>query len=192
MASVKYRIQVTHFKQASRSGTAMNKLFQRLKKEFLGIIPTAVFFFIAFQLLALTRVLILREYEVPIGTFLAATVAALIVAKVVVIVDLLPFFNRFPEKPLVYNIVWKATLYLVAAVSVRYIEHLIPFVREYGGIAVATRHLIAEVVWPHFWLVQIWLFVIFFVYCTLRELARVLGRDRLFALFVGPVTPETS
>jgi hypothetical protein len=42
----------------------MNKIFQRLKAEFLGVIPTAVFFFISFQLLAITRSLILQQYGV--------------------------------------------------------------------------------------------------------------------------------
>ena len=173
-------------------GTAMNRILQRLKREFIGVIPTAVFFFVAFQLLALTKFLILRQYEIPIEVFLAATIGALVVAKVVLVVDLLPFFNRFPDKPLVYNIAWKTTLYLMAAILVRYIEHLVPFVLEHGSITEATRRLFAEVIWPHFWLVQIWLFVIFLVYCTLRELARVLGRERLIALLVGPSAPETT
>lgn len=170
----------------------MNKFFQRLKQEFLGVIPTAVFFFIAFQLLALTKVLVLREYEVPIGTFLAATVGALIVAKVVLIVDLLPFVNRFPDKPILYNVLWKTGLYLVAAILVRYVEHLISFVRQYGGIVEANRQLLAEVVWPHFWLVQIWLVVVFLMYCILRELNRVLGRERLRGIFLGSGKPETA
>jgi len=170
----------------------MNKFFQRLKQEFLGVIPTAVFFFIAFQLLALTRFLILREYEVPIETFVAATVGALIVAKVVVVVDLLPFVNRFPDKPLIYNVMWKTAIYLIAAVLVRYIEYLISFVRKYGDIAEANSHLLDEVIWPHFWLVQIWLFVILLMYCVLKELNRVLGRARLRAIFLGPGKPRTA
>ena len=36
--------------------------------------------------------------------------AALLVAKVVLITDALPFVNRFPEKPLIYNVVWKTAL----------------------------------------------------------------------------------
>jgi len=167
----------------------MNKIFQRLKQEFVGVIPTAVFFLIAFQLLAFTRALILREYEVPVETFVAATVGALIVAKVVLIVDLLPFVNRFPDKPIIYNVIWKTVIYLIAAVLVRYLEHLFSFVRKYGDIAEANRHLFDEVIWPHFWLVQVWLFVVFLMYCVLKELNRVLGRERLRSIFLGPVKP---
>ena len=167
----------------------MNKILQRLKQEFLGVIPTAVFFFVAFQLLAFTRALILQEYGIQVSVFVAATIGALIVAKVVMIVDLLPLVNRFPDKPLIYNVLWKTAIYLLAAFLVRYIEHLIHFVRKYGDIAVANSHLLDEVVWPHFWIVQLWLLVLFLMYCALRELIRVLGRERVRSIFLGPIRP---
>jgi hypothetical protein len=169
----------------------MNSMFQRLKHELLSVIPPAVFFFISFQLLAFTRSLILKNYGIEVSTFVAATIGALIVAKVVLIVDLLPFVNRFPEKPLLYNIVWKTSIYLVAALIVRYGEHLFDFIRRYGDIAEANRRLLAEVVWPHFMIVQLWLLVLFLMYCTLRELIRVLGREQVRTMFLGPVKPKS-
>ena len=33
-------------------------------------------------------------------------------------------------------------------------------------------------VWPHFWLLQMWLAVLFLIFCALRELIRVIGRDK--------------
>lgn len=168
----------------------MNKIFQRLKQEFLGIIPAAVFFFVAFQLLALTSALALRQYDIEISTFVTATVGALIVAKVIMVVDLLPFVNRFPDQPLVYNVVWKTAIYFVAAIFVRYIERLFHFVREYGDIAVANRHLFDEVVWSRFWIVQIWLLVLLLNYCVMKELFRVFGRDQVRSVFLGPARPN--
>jgi hypothetical protein len=47
------------------------------------------------------------------------------------------------------------------------------------------RKLLAEMVWPHFLAVQILLIVMIFSYCTIRELARVLGRDKLIEIFFG-------
>jgi hypothetical protein len=108
------------------------------------------------------------------------------------VVDLLPFVNRFPDKPIAYNIVWKTIIYLLAALLVRYVEHLIPFIRKYGDIAIANRHLFDEVIWPHFLIVQLWLLVLFLMYCTLMEFVRVLGRERIRSLFFGPVEPDTA
>ena len=169
----------------------MSRILSRLKHELEEAIPPAVFFFIAFHVIAFTRALMLEEYGIPTATFVAATIGALIIAKVVLIADLVPFVNRFPEKPLIYNVLWKTVIYQVAAFVVRYIEHLIPFVREHGDLALANRHLLDEVVWPHFWFIQIWLLVLFFLYCTMRELIRVLGRERVRAIFFGPLTSHT-
>ncbi len=163
----------------------MTKVFARLKHELVEVIPPTVFFFIAFQLIAFTRALMLEEYGIRVSTFVTASIAALLVAKVVLIVDHLPFVNRFPEKPLIYNVAWKTAIYMIAALVVRYVEHLIPFLRQHGDLALANRHLFDEVVWPHFWAVQIWLLALFFSYCALRELVRVLGPDRVRSMFFG-------
>jgi hypothetical protein len=84
----------------------MSNIIPRLKREILEAIPTVLFFFIVFQLLAVTRALILKHYGIQVSTFLNATIGALVVGKVVLVTDLLPIINRFPNKPLIYNIVW--------------------------------------------------------------------------------------
>lgn len=163
----------------------MSRITERVKHELREAIPPTVFFFVAFQVIAFTRALMLARYGIPVPTFAAAAIGALIVAKVVLVTDMLPFVNRFPHKPLIYNVAWKTAIYLVASLLVRYVEHLIPFVRDEGGLAPAHRRLIAEIVWPHFWAVQIWLLVLLFVYCALRELVRALGRERVRVMFFG-------
>lgn len=164
----------------------MSNIITRLKRGILGVIPTVAFFFVFFQLLALTRALILRGHGIQVSTFLKATIAALIVGKAVLLTDLLPMINRFPNKPLIYNIAWKTFIYMVAALLVRYVERFIPFIREYKNLAVANSHLLDEVVWPHFWLAQLWLLVCFFMYCTIRELTRILGQEQVRSMFLGP------
>ena len=168
----------------------MSKIISRLKREILGAIPTIVFFFIVFQLLALTKSLILRSYGIEVSTFLNATIGALVLGKVVPLADLLPFINRFPNKPLIYNALWKTFIYMAAAFFVRYLEHLVPFILEYKNLAVANRHLLDEVVWPHFWLVQLWLLVCFFMYCSFREFGRILGYDQIRSMFFRHGRPD--
>jgi len=163
----------------------MSNIIPWLKREVVGAIPAVVFFFVVFQLLALTRALILKGYGIEISSFLNATIAAMIVGKVVLLADLLPFINRFPDKPLVYNTVWKTFIYMIAAILVRYVEQLVPRILEYKNLAEANNHLLQEVVWPHFWLVQIWLVVCFFLFCTIREIGRTLGHEQVRSMFFG-------
>ena len=163
----------------------MSKLTHSLKHLVREMIPPAAFFFVSFQLLALTRALMLKQYDIEVTTFLAATIGALVAAKVVVLADLLPFINRFPEWPLIWNISWKTGIYMAAALAVRYLEELFHFYRLHRTVWDANRHLLAEVVWPHFWAIQIWLTVLLLVYCTMQELGRALGRDKVRKMFFG-------
>ncbi len=161
----------------------MENIGQKVKHELRELIPVTIFFFVAFQLLAFTETMMLEQYGIRVSVFLSATVGALVVAKVVLIADHLPLINRFPEKPLIYNVIWKTCIYFTASLIVRYVEHLIEAWRGAASFAEANRHLIDEIVWPHFWGVQLWLLVLLLVYCALRELVRALGRDRIIRLF---------
>jgi len=162
----------------------MKNLGHKLKHEIQQLIPVTLFFFIAFQLLAFTEAMMLEQYGIRVSVFLKATVGALVVAKVVLIADHLPLINRFPDKPLIYNVAWKTTIYFVASVFIRYVEHLIDSWHEAGGFSEANRRLLDNMVWPHFWCVQLWLLILLPLYCALRELVRALGRDRIAGLFL--------
>ena len=54
----------------------------------------------------------LREYGISWTGFSAAIVGALLVGKVVLIVDKLPFVNKFPDRPMMYKASWKSLIYL--------------------------------------------------------------------------------
>jgi hypothetical protein len=169
----------------------VNPIVHRLKHELRELVPVTLFFFVAFQLLALTQSLMLKQYGIDVTTFLAATLMALIVAKAVVLTDHFALVNRYPEKPLLYNAVWKTIIYFCVSLVVRYIEHLIEAWRKSAGFAEANHRLFAEIVWPHFWAVQLWLLVLLFVYCGFRELVRALGRERIVAMFLTAPVPHT-
>jgi len=129
----------------------------------------------------------LRQYGVHMSTVAGATVAALLVAKVVLLTDKLPFVNRFPEKPLMYNVVWKTAIYIVAAFVVHYLEHFIPVWWRLGSAVKANDELLHHVVWPHFWAIQLWLLVLLFLYSASRELVRAIGREQVKRMFFGPL-----
>ena len=166
----------------------MGRVFAFIKKELLEVIPPTLFFFVAFHIIAVTRALMLRQQGIEVTTMAGATVAALVVGKVLLVADHFPFINRFPEKPLIYNIVWKTVIYLVASVVVVFIEHLVKMWPDGEGLSGAFRHVLDQVSWPRFIAVQIWLFVLLLVYTTFRELIRAVGRDRFLDLvFRKPV-----
>ena len=116
---------------------------------------------------------------------MAATVGALIVGKVVVLADQIPFINKYPEKPLIYNVVWKTGVYLLVSLIVRFLEALLLLGWQYRDLGLALDKVWASIIWAHFWAVQIWLLCLFFVYVSFRELARTLGEAKFLQMFLG-------
>jgi len=165
---------------------AASRLTAKIKEEFLELLPPTIFFLVALHLVAILRVLMLKGTGIALGTSASITVAALVLGKAVLLADLLPFINRYPHKPLAYNIAWKTAIYMLMATLLHYLERLVEFWREAGGLAAANQKLLAEMVWPHFWAIEILLFVLILMFCTAREVIRLLGVDKVRRMFFGP------
>jgi hypothetical protein len=120
----------------------MMNLLKKLTQEYFEMLPPAIFFFIAFSLILVTKAVILSEYGISWTGF-------------------------------------------GAALLFRYLEPVIRLLAKHGDFMEANRHLVEEIVWPHFWLVQMWLAVLLFVYCALREMVRVIGKDKVVRMFFG-------
>lgn len=167
-------------------GEIVNRALEKVWEEFLAMLPPTIFFFVVLHVVALIRGLLAQASHYEVTSTLSIGVASLIFGKSVLIADLLPGINRFPDKPLVYNVLWKTAIYLAVASFIHYLERLFDFSREAGGVVAGNEKLLAEQVWPHFWAVEIFLAVVILNYCVARELVRVIGRDRVVRLFFGP------
>jgi hypothetical protein len=164
----------------------MSNLATKIKAEFGELLPPAIFFFCALHLVAIVRVLMLEGTGIALGTSASITIGALILAKAVLIADLLPFINRYPDEPLIYNVAWKTTIYVLIAMLLHYLENLFDFWRKAGGLAAANEMLLKEIVWPHYWAIQILLVVLILMYVTMREVIREIGKDKVRQMFFGP------
>ena len=163
----------------------------KLKEEFFKILPPTIFFFVALHLVMFIRVLMLEGTGLAPSSSISIAVAALILGKAVLLADMLPIINRFPNKPLIYNIAWKTVIYLLISLIIHYLERLIDFWRQAGGFVAGNQKLLAEIIWPHFWAIQIILFMLVAMYCTMHELVRVIGKEKALRIFFGPMpAPE--
>ena len=164
----------------------MHKILEKVKEEFFAVLPPTIFFFVALHLVTFIRVLMAKGSNFQPLSTMSIAIASLILGKAVLIADMLPPINRYPNKPLAYNIVWKTAIYLLMASIIHYLERLIDFSRQAGGLLAGNEKLLSEIVWPHYWAVEIVLFILILVYCTARELTRVIGRKKMMRLFFGP------
>ena len=164
---------------------------KKLKEEFFKLLPPTIFFFVALHIVAFVHVLMLERTGISPSSSVSIAIAALLLGKAVLIADMLPIINRFPNKPLIYNVAWKTVIYWLISVAIHYVERLIEFWRQTGSFAAGNKKLLAEIIWPHFWAIQIILFVLIAMYCMMHELVRVMGREKVMRIFFGPMAaPE--
>jgi len=141
---------------------------------------------VALHIVAFVRVLMLKGTGIsPLGS-VSVAVAALILGKAVLIADMLPMINRFPNKPLIYNVAWKTLIYLLVATLIHYgapCRFLAASWRPCGRQRkIAGGNRVA-----HFWAIRIILLVLIVMYCTMHELVRVIGKEKVLWIFFGPI-----
>ena len=99
----------------------MSKLSSKLKEEFFKLLPPMIFFFVALHIVAFIHVLMLKKTGIAPSSSVSIAVAALILGKAVLIADILPFINRFPNRPLIYNVAWKTVIYWLLSAVIHYL-----------------------------------------------------------------------
>lgn len=161
------------------------RFFKWIEEEVIHALPAIIFFIITFNIIMFTHNLILESHGLHRGSYLAATIGALIVGKLLIIVNAFPFINAFPNKPLIYNIVWKSFVYSSAALLYRIIDLLIQLLRSHQTWLIAFKHFKQQLESPVFWSIQIWLLMLFLIYVVFSEFTRVIGKTKVIKLLLG-------
>jgi hypothetical protein len=165
----------------------MKSVILKIKHEFMKILPPTLFFFIILHIVALIRALMIKGTGIDLPVSASVLLASLVLGKSVLVADMLPFINRFPDKPLIWNVAWKTLVYALVALFVHYLERLYEHWKEAPNFMDVNALLWSSINWPRFWAIQILLITLIFMYCVIAELGRVIGRDRLKAMFIGPL-----
>jgi len=92
--------------------------------------------------------------------------------------------RRFDGAPIIQPILFKSAVYWLCVFIVRLLERLVYFLIAGGTTAGFPAHLIIDFSWARFLSIQIWLMVLFLVYCTIHELDTLFGDGELYRLFL--------
>src|SRR5215467_14637577 len=157
----------------------------KAKEELRKILVVAVFFSAGFCLIHVSNRLLTEGSQVQIANLARAIFGGLIVAKVLMSVDLLPFVHAFPGKPLAHNIVWKSSLYIAGGVIFLYFEPFMKNLIRGAGLSASHSRAWQELMLPRTWATLIWVAMLMVVFVTIKELSRVIGKDRLKYVFFG-------
>ncbi|MGF6875347.1 hypothetical protein [Paraburkholderia sp. MM5477-R1] len=81
----------------------MSTLPGKIKREIMKAMPPTLFFFFILHVVSLIRSLMVKGTGLSIPTTTSVLIASRILGKSVLFADMLPFINRFPDKPLIWN-----------------------------------------------------------------------------------------
>jgi hypothetical protein len=154
-----------------------------IASEIREALPPFILFFAAFHLIALTKSVVLEDQGITAAGAALATLGALIVAKAVLIVEKLPVSRLFSERA-IHSVLWKTLLFGVVATLFRALEELIHAIIHHEHVAGGAERLIAVVSSPQFFVMQLWLFALLFLYCLAAAVASAIGGKTLKALLL--------
>ncbi len=161
--------------------TTVQRIGRVLKHELYELLPPTVFFFFGFNLIALTLHLVLQEDGVLYDGMTSATVGALVVGKVVLIVDKVPLKNLI-GRPLIWSVLRRTAVYTFFVMLTHLLEGLIGKWVALGTFQAAWDAARAAFVWQHSAVILIWVSVLFFVFISFDEIRRVRGLPRLWTM----------
>jgi len=146
-------------------------------------LPPVLYFLVAFNLISFTTQLLVHNYWFNLSGVVLATTTAMVVGKVVLVVDRVRLIDKFRGGPLALPIIYKSIFYSFVVLIVRFLEEVIHIAWDTGGFGVAFRDALHDFTWHRFVAVHIWIFICFLIYVTATELNALVGDGRLFHLF---------
>lgn len=147
------------------------------------MLPPTLYFFVAFNLVVFTTNLLTHDYWFNLTGFMLASTTALVVGKVVLIVDKVRIIDKFRGAPLIQPILYKTVFYGIVVTIVRFLERILHFVFDSRGFDAAAEAALLDFSWHRFVAVQVWIFVCFLLYVTASELNALVGDGQLRRLF---------
>jgi hypothetical protein len=128
------------------------------------------------------RRIILAHYEISYAEWGISLIKALILAKVILIVDLLPISHRLEDKPLIIPTLYKTFTFSLWVALFALVESAIRGFLQGKGLAGALDHLLSEGAYEFFARCLV-AFCAFIPYFAFKELGRELGKGKLGELF---------
>ncbi|MBA3660584.1 MAG: hypothetical protein H0W64_02555 [Gammaproteobacteria bacterium] len=155
-----------------------------IKNEAIKVLPAIIYFCIAFNLVHFSVGLLLASYDIRYFSYLEMTIAALVVGKIIVIVEKFPFIDAFPDKPLIYNIFWKTFIYVSAVLIFRIVDNSIRLLLDHRANEIG-KILLIKLSSPVFWSTQIGVSIFFVFYIIFTEISNAIGNKKMWRLLFG-------
>jgi hypothetical protein len=162
-------------------------VWQKVKVEIRLVLLTTLYFAFWLGMLMLLKELVLAEYQIAFHGFSLALLGALVLAKVVLILDHVPLGARIGALPAWVDVTMRTALYSLGVAVVLLIEMAFEGRHEHGGFGASLRSVFDHPELPHVWATTIVLGGALLAYNCLRVFNRHLGKGGLARLLRSPL-----
>ncbi len=158
-------------------------LTSKLKHELKAVGIAMLYFGAWIGALLLVKQLVLAEYAIAFRHYSLALVGALILSKVVLILEHVPLGAWVRTRPAWVDVMLRTALYSIGVAVVLVLERGFEGRHEYGGIGAAIRGLFKQADAPHVLVNTLCLSAALFFYNVLTVVRHELGAGGLSRLF---------
>lgn len=154
--------------------------------EFLKLLPTVLFFFVALMVILALLKLFVLQYSIEFYAFSRAAVGALILGKVVLLMDWAESGRRISTYPRIVVVACKTVIYGLAVIALGIGERVIHSYHRTGDLREAFSLVIANVNLDRFFGCVLLISLVVSAYLAMEEINRAMGEGALYALFFKP------
>ncbi len=163
---------------------------QKLKHELVAVGLAALFFGTWIAVLLVLKELLLAEYDIAFHSWSVALVGALILSKVVLILEHVPLGAWVRARPAWVDVVLRTLLYALGVLVVLLLEKGFEGRHEHGGFGPSLRSVFQHADIHHVWVNTICLSGALFAYNVLSVIRRHLGKGGVRRVFLSPLPEE--
>ena len=163
---------------------------QKLKDEIKAVALVTCYFAVWLGVLMLLKKLVLAEYRIEFRGLSLALIGALVLAKVVLVLEHVPMGGWIRTRPVLIDVVMRTAMYSIGVAVVLVLEKGFEGRHEHGGFGPALRFLFQEADVYHVWANTLCLSGALLVYNALSVVQRHLGKGSLMRIFMSPLAEE--
>lgn len=157
---------------------------QFLIHEFIQLWIINLYLAINFSVLITLNSLALAQHGIDAFNYGVAVFGALFLGKIILVLENWSFVKQYDQKPLLYTVLYKSLLFTILVFIVNMLEYFIFGFFTGKTLSMIYQKIITEVYSIAFLSKTLSIFVVFIPFFSIRELNKVLGKDKLWNLFL--------
>jgi len=168
-----------------KTGSWKDKFFHGMAEYVIN----AIYLALVFAAFTQYRRLVLAAHDIIYTNYWVAVIQALILGKVIMIGAVFRLGRSLEQRPLIYSTLYKSVVFTFLVLGFNLIEHAIKGLWTGQGLAGGFAEFLDR--WPHELLAgSLVIFVALIPFFAFKELGRVLGKEKIGALFFRKADPD--